>query len=78
MEADNLTADVEKYCTCGPGAAQTVHGSWSGPPTRMRDFVIPGVDVGAGRVIGAGSFGRAPEAISSRILVRRFSWVIVR
>src|ERR1700682_1917442 len=47
-----------------------VHGSWSGPPMRMRDRVFPGVDVGAGRVIGGGSFGRMPVAISSRILAR--------
>ncbi len=36
---------------------------------RIRDFLLPGVEVTAGRVIGGGSFGRTPEALSPRILV---------
>ena len=48
-----------------------VHGSWSGPPARILDRLFPGVDVGAGRSIGAGSFDRTPEAVSPRILARR-------
>src|ERR1700730_14974812 len=48
-----------------------VHGSWSVPPTRILDRLFPGVDVGAGCLVGGGSFGRAPAAMSSRILARR-------
>jgi len=42
---------MKKYCICGPGSPQIVHDSWSGPPTKIRDGLFPGVDVAAGRLI---------------------------
>ena len=75
MDADDLAGDVE-VLHLRARLAQTVQGSWSLPPMRIRDLVFPGVDVGAGRMIGGGSLGRTPEAMSSRIWRggRRQSW----